>query len=160
MEFKSQYEDVSQQLLQIIQQNFQAVGATPIIRIHGDFHVGNILAREQGIHIVDLDDCLMGPAIQDLWMLLTGDKQQMQQQLQCLLDGYQEFHDFNHRERYLIESLRALRLMHYAAWLAKRWEDPAFPLNFPWFNTSDYWREHIQNLMHQQQLIEKINLTC
>ena len=101
-----------------------------------------------------IDDCLMGPAVQDIWMLLSGDSHQMTIQLQRILKGYREFHDFNVRELHLIEALRTLRMLHYAAWLAKRWEDPAFPLNFPWFNTGYYWQEQIQNMSEQINLLE------
>ncbi|HSW93040.1 MAG TPA: serine/threonine protein kinase [Gammaproteobacteria bacterium] len=130
---------------------FQQTGEIKQIRLHGDCHAGNVLWRDSGPHIVDLDDCMMGPAIQDLWMLLSGNEMQMQAQLERILWGYCEFHDFNYRELHLIEALRTLRMLHYSAWLAKRWEDPAFPLNFPWFNTAHYWQEQLNNLNEQIQ---------
>ena len=140
-------------LLQRITQTFQKVGQVDSIRLHGDCHAGNILWNERGPQIVDLDDCLMGPAVQDIWMLLSGNPAQVEIQLERILRGYREFYDFNRRELQLIESLRALRLLRYSAWLAKRWEDPTFPLNFPWFNTLHYWQEHLRNLNEQSTLI-------
>ena len=114
--------------------------------------------NSNGPQIVDLDDCLMGPAIQDIWMLITGNtKQEVQLQLDRILRGYQEFYDFNFRELQLIEALRSLRMIHYSAWLAKRWEDPTFPLNFPWFNTVNYWQEQLRNLAEQLSLLEQAN---
>jgi len=143
--------------LQKIKQVFESVGQVDNIRLHGDCHAGNILWRESGPHIVDLDDCLMGPAIQDIWMLLSGEPKQMEAQLTNILQGYREFHDFNPRERHLIEALRTLRMIHHAGWLAKRWEDPAFPLNFPWFNTPVYWQNLIVNLNEQIELLDSID---
>jgi Ser/Thr protein kinase RdoA (MazF antagonist) len=98
----------------------------------------------------------MGPAIQDIWMLLSGDELQMRLQLEYVLSGYEEFHDFNYRELQLIEALRTLRMLHYSAWLAKRWEDPAFPSSFPWFNTPSYWQEQLQNLQEQLYLLDQL----
>ncbi len=123
------------------------------LRLHGDCHPGNILwTPDQGPHFVDLDDARMGPAVQDLWMLLSGDRaqRQRQRQLGALVDGYEQFREFDRRELALIEPLRTLRLIHYSAWLARRWDDPAFPRAFPWFGTSDYWKEQI--LMLEEQL--------
>ncbi|MFO6425437.1 serine/threonine protein kinase [Motilimonas sp. KMU-193] len=119
-----------------------------LLRLHGDCHPGNILWRDEPI-FVDLDDCRMGPAIQDLWMLLSGSRQEQQLQLDVILEGYNEFCDFNHDELSLIEPLRAMRMVHYMAWLAKRWQDPAFPHNFPWFNTPRYWEEQVLALKEQ-----------
>ena len=136
-------------LLKMIEDKFQQAGAINYIRLHGDCHPGNVLWNDTGPHIVDLDDCLMGPAIQDIWMMLSGNEEQVSVQLNRILDGYYEFHDFNPREIHLIESLRTLRMLQYAAWLAKRWEDPAFPLSFPWFNTAFYWQDLLQNLDEQ-----------
>jgi len=121
------------------------------LRLHGDCHPGNILwTPGEGPHFVDLDDARTGPAVQDLWMLLSGDRSQRQRQLGALLDGYEEMRAFDRRELALIEPLRTLRLIHYSAWLARRWDDPAFPQAFPWFGTSDYWKD--QTLMLQEQL--------
>lgn len=132
---------------------FGLIDARPI-RLHGDCHPGNILWTPTdllggGPHFVDLDDTRMGPAMQDLWMLLSGDRQQRTQQLGALLDGYEQFRPFDRRELALIESLRTLRLIHYSAWLARRWEDPTFPVNFPWFGSSDYWRGQV-DMLHEQ----------
>lgn len=127
------------------------------LRLHGDCHPGNILWTDTGPHFVDLDDCLTGPAIQDIWMLLSGSKEQVKQQMDRILDGYYEFHDFDPREIHLIEALRTLRMIHYSGWLAKRWEDPAFPRNFPWFNTPRYWQDQLQHLNEQAELLEQID---
>ncbi|MFA6301516.1 MAG: serine/threonine protein kinase [Legionella sp.] len=144
--------------LQKVEQIFKEVGAVQKIRLHGDCHAGNVLWSASGLHIVDLDDCLMGPAIQDIWMLLSGDPKQMELQLSTILEAYYEFHDFNPRERHLIESLRTLRMLHYSGWLAKRWTDPAFPLNFPWFNTPVYWQNLVTDLNEQIDLLEQVEL--
>jgi len=124
------------------------------LRLHGDVHPGNILwtptdRPEGGPHFVDLDDARTGFAVQDLWMLLSGDRAQRTGQLSGLLDGYEQFRSFDRRELALIEPLRTLRLIHYSAWLARRWEDPIFPINFPWFGSSDYWKGQIQMLQDQ-----------
>ncbi|PJE16230.1 MULTISPECIES: serine/threonine protein kinase [Legionella] len=142
--------------LQKINQIFKFIGQIDQIRLHGDCHAGNVLWSESGPHIVDFDDCLTGPAIQDIWMLLSGDPKQMDRQLTKILQGYCEFHDFNPRERHLIEVLRTLRMLHYPGWLAKRWIDPAFPLSFPWFNTPVYWQTQITNLNEQIELLDQI----
>jgi len=125
------------------------------IRLHGDCHVGNILWTEGGNttlggpHFVDLDDARMGPAVQDLWMLLAGDRASAAVQLRALLEGYERFHGFEREELGLIEPLRTLRLIHYSAWIARRWEDPAFPAAFPWFGTARYWQDRILELREQ-----------
>ncbi|KTC73788.1 kinase [Legionella birminghamensis] len=145
-----------EKVLEKITEIFNSIGPIDQIRLHGDCHAANILWRESGPHIVDLDDCLMGPAIQDIWMLLSGEPAQIRSQLDKILDGYYEFHDFNLRERHLIEPLRTLRMLHYSGWLAKRWADPAFPLSFPWFNTPVYWENLIRNLNEQIDLLDQI----
>lgn len=150
---KENYCRTVESLLKKIEARFQQTGKLNALRLHGDIHVGNVLWNDEGPHIVDLDDCMMGPAIQDIWMLLSGDESQVQLQLEYILSGYQEFHDFNRRELQLIEALRTLRMLHYSAWLAKRWEDPAFPISFPWFNTSQYWQEQLRNLQDQSDLL-------
>ena len=124
------------------------------LRLHGDCHPGNILwtpAHEHGggPHFVDLDDARMGPAVQDLWMLLSGERRQRAVQLSPLLDGYEQLRPFDRRELVLIEPLRTLRLLHYSAWLARRFADPIFPINFPWFGTADYWRGQV-DMLHEQ----------
>ena len=142
--------------LQKIKQIVQCTGQVDQIRLHGDCHAGNVLWSESGPHIVDLDDCLMGPAIQDIWMLLPAEPKQLDSQLAQILQGYCEFHDFNSRERHLIEVLRTLRMLHYSGWLAKRWADPAFPLNFPWFNTPVYWQNQMISLNEQIELLDQV----
>ncbi|MHA7600951.1 serine/threonine protein kinase [Alicycliphilus sp. T452] len=125
------------------------------IRLHGDCHPGNVLwtpvddAGAGGPHFVDLDDARMGPAVQDLWMLLSGDRRQRTMQLAALLDGYEQLRPFDRRELALIEPLRTLRLIHYSAWLARRFGDPIFPISFPWFGSSDYWRGQVDMLREQ-----------
>ena len=143
------YRSLAEDLLQQIQTAFDRAGKVKQIRLHGDCHPGNILWTDAGPHFVDLDDCRTGPAIQDLWMLLSGDRQEMGAQLSEIVAGYELFADFDRRELHLIEALRTLRMLHYAAWLARRWDDPAFPQAFPWFNTTRYWEEHILQLREQ-----------
>lgn len=142
------YESVARDLLARLDRLF-AANPAKAIRLHGDCHPGNLLCRDETFHMVDLDDCRMGPAIQDLWMMLAGERQERLGQIAELVDGYQEFHDFDPRELPLIEGLRALRLMHYSAWLACRWDDPAFPQSFPWFGSERYWGEQILMLREQ-----------
>jgi Ser/Thr protein kinase RdoA (MazF antagonist) len=139
--------------------------AEPILRLrlHGDCHPGNILwtpldapaLAMPGPHFVDLDDARSGPAVQDLWMLLSGDRQQRTRQLGALVDGYEQFREFDRRELALIEPLRTLRLIHYSAWLARRWADPTFPINFPWFGSSDYWQGQVQMLQDQIEAMQE-----
>ena len=133
------------------------------IRLHGDCHPGNILwtPTDQpggGPHFVDLDDARSGPAVQDLWMLLSGDRVQRTGQLSALIDGYEQFRAFDRRELALIEPLRTLRLIHYSAWLARRWADPTFPINFPWFGSSDYWKGQVQMLEEQIEAMQEAPL--
>jgi len=146
---KENYCHTVETLLQHVEQCFQQAGEIEHIRLHGDIHAGNVLWNADGPHIVDLDDCVMGPAIQDMWMLLSGDEKQMNVQWECILEGYRQFHDFNPRERHLVEAMRSLRMLHHCAWLARRWADPAFPLSFPWFNTPAYWQKQWQDLQEQ-----------
>lgn len=135
------------------------------LRLHGDCHPGNILWTPTdrpggGPHFVDLDDARTGPAVQDLWMLLSGDRQQQQRQLGMLIDGYEQFREFDRRELALIEPLRTLRLVHYSAWLARRWDDPSFPINFPWFGSSDYWQGQVQMLEEQMEAMAEAPLVA
>ncbi|MGL4317741.1 MAG: serine/threonine protein kinase [Pseudomonas sp.] len=148
------YESVARDLLKRIDQLFAGVRYTPI-RLHGDCHPGNLLHRDDAFHIVDLDDCRMGPAVQDLWMMLAGDRNERLGQLAELVDGYNEFHDFASRELPLIEGLRALRLMHHSAWIARRWDDPAFPKAFPWFANERYWGDQILALREQMAALDE-----
>jgi Ser/Thr protein kinase RdoA (MazF antagonist) len=143
------YQSLVEDLINNIEQCFERAGKFQTLRIHGDCHRGNILWTDNGPHFVDLDDCCTGPAVQDLWMLLAGDRNEMTDQLCDLLEGYNEFMEFDERELHLIEALRSLRMMHYAAWLARRWEDAAFPQAFPWFNTTRYWEDHVLELREQ-----------
>jgi Ser/Thr protein kinase RdoA (MazF antagonist) len=113
------------------------------------------LWNAEGPHFVDFDDARMGPAVQDLWMLLAGDRPTMQNQLGHVLSGYEDFFEFNDRELHLLEALRTLRLIHYSAWLARRWNDPAFPAAFPWFNTQRYWQDRILELKEQVALMDE-----
>ena len=119
------------------------------LRLHGDCHLGNVLWRDGAPHIVDLDDAMQGPAVQDLWMLVSGDHTTMAQQLNTLLEGYEQFCEFDERERRLIEPLRTLRMLRHSAWLAERWSDPTFPLNFPFFGTAAYWNQQTTQLREQ-----------
>ena len=148
------YESVARDLLKRLDELFGRVRYTPV-RMHGDCHPGNLLHRDDAFHVVDLDDCRMGPAVQDLWMMLAGDRQERLGQLSELMDGYQEFHDFDVRELPLIEGLRALRLMHHSAWIARRWDDPAFPLAFPWFANERYWGDQILALREQSAALDE-----
>jgi Ser/Thr protein kinase RdoA (MazF antagonist) len=125
------------------------------IRVHGDCHIGNILWRDNTAHFVDLDDCCTAPAIQDIWMFLSGDRQHQIRQLSEFLEGYQEFADFHAGELRWIEALRTLRIMHYAAWLGRRWSDPAFPRAFTWFNDARYWSDHILELREQMAAFDE-----
>lgn len=143
------YERVAGELLDEVEAAFEAAGTLRDLRIHGDCHRNNVLWTASGPHFVDLDDCMTGPAVQDLWMLLAGSPAEMRGQLEDLLEGYTQFADFDYREAALIEPLRALRMVHYAAWLARRWDDPAFPRAFPWFGEPRYWERHTAELEEQ-----------
>ena len=134
---------------------YERAGEVRALRLHGDCHAGNVLWTDDGPHFVDFDDCRSGPAIQDLWMLLSGDRASMTRQLSDVLSGYEDFHDFDRRELHLLEALRTLRLIHYSAWLARRWDDPAFPAAFPWFNSQRYWQDRILELKEQVALMQE-----
>ena len=151
---KIAYQTLGADLISRCEAVFSRVKYTPI-RLHGDCHPGNILWRDEAPHFVDFDDARNGPAIQDLWMLLSGEREQQTAQLSEVLDGYQEFCDFDFAELPLIEALRTLRIMHYSAWLARRWTDPAFPHHFPWFNSERYWAEHILELREQLAALQE-----
>lgn len=142
------------QVLDLAQQAFDRIDGLAVRRLHGDCHIGNILWTPDGPHFVDLDDACMGPAVQDFWMLLSGDPQQHQSQLYALLDGYESICDFDWRELKLIEALRALRMIHHSAWLAKRWHDPAFPPAFPWFGNHNYWQQQTDLLRQQIEVLQ------
>ncbi len=149
------YERIAGELLDRVEAAFEDVGTPRYLRIHGDCHRNNVLWTPAGPHFVDLDDCMMGPAVQDLWMLLAGSAEEMRSQLDDFLEGYQQFADFDYREVRLIEPLRALRMIHYAAWLARRWDDPAFPKAFPWFADATYWERHAAELEEQYWALER-----
>lgn len=140
---------VVDQALDAVSAAYQRAGDVRMLRLHGDCHSGNVLWTDDGPHFVDFDDSRTGPSIQDLWMLLSGDEADARPQLAALLRGYETFSDFDDRELYLIEALRTLRLLHYSAWIARRWQDPAFPAAFPWFGTVRYWQDRILELREQ-----------
>jgi len=154
-EYAGQYGDLGRKVLDRVGESLKQAGYYTLIRLHGDFHPGNILwTQNDGAHLVDMDDCRNGPAVQDLWMLLSGERHERIIQLSDLLEGYEEFFDLDRRELRLIEPLRALRIIHYAGWLARRWTDPAFPRAFPWFNTLRYWEEQVLTL---RQLLQDLD---
>ena len=149
------YRGVAAQALEGVRRCFERAGSVRHLRLHGDCYPGNLLWTDDGPHFVDFDDSRSGPAVQDLWMLLSGEHMDMERQLADLLAGYQSFYDFETSELYLIEALRTLRLIHYSAWLARRWDDPAFPAAFPWFNTPRYWQDRILELREQIALMDE-----
>ncbi|GGX84959.1 serine/threonine protein kinase [Massilia dura] len=149
------YRTIAGQALDGIRRCYDRAGDVALQRLHGDCHGGNVLWTDTGPHFVDFDDARMGPAVQDLWMMLSGERHEMVRQLSDILAGYEDFADFDPRQLYLVEALRTLRLMHYAAWLARRWDDPAFPAAFPWFNTQRYWQDRILELREQVALMDE-----
>ena len=154
-EYRESYLALTGQLLDKIDRILADSGPVRYIRTHGDCHSGNILWRDHAPHFVDFDDSRMAPAVQDLWMMLSGERPRKLAQLDALLEGYGEFCDFDPAELRLIEPLRTLRMLHYSAWLARRWDDPVFPLTFPWFNTVRYWGEHILELREQLAALDE-----
>lgn len=141
--------------LDAVQAAFDSLPTLRLQRLHGDCHPGNLLCVPGGAtHFVDLDDAVTGPAVQDLWMLLSGDAAQARWQLACLLDGYEQVLDFDRRELRLIEPLRTLRMIHHSGWIAKRWDDPAFPIAFPWFGTPNYWMDQTALLAEQLEAMQ------
>ncbi len=140
---------LARDVLAQVEAGFARAGDYARIRLHGDCHPGNILWTDDGPHFVDFDDARMGPAVQDLWMLLSGERAQMTAQIDEILSGYTEFMDFDPRQLHLIEPLRTLRMIHYSAWLARRWDDPSFPRSFPWFGEPRYWEEQVLALREQ-----------
>jgi Ser/Thr protein kinase RdoA (MazF antagonist) len=148
-ETKANYDALTTDLLQAIETIFADTADLRYLRAHGDCHSGNILWRDAAPHFVDFDDARMAPAIQDLWMMLSGDRGRQHAQLAQLVEGYNEFFEFQPRELRLIEALRSLRILYFSAWLASRWHDPTFPHHFAWFNTPRYWGDHILELREQ-----------
>lgn len=154
-ELTDAWQGTVERALQDVRACFARAGALRTLRIHGDCHVGNVLWAKDGPWFVDFDDSCMGPAIQDIWLLLSGERESMSRQLGAVLRGYRQFRDFDNRELQLIEALRTLRLIHYAAWIARRWDDPAFPVAFPWFGTPRYWQDRILELKEQIAAMEE-----
>lgn len=154
IEQRAQWLAVADQALALCQQAFDRTDGLRLRRLHGDCHPGNILWTPDGPHFVDLDDACMGPAVQDFWMLLSGDPRDRQIQLNALLDGYESITEFDWRELKLVEPLRTLRIIHHSAWLARRWHDPAFPAAFPWFGTAMYWQQQIDLLRQQIDVMQ------
>jgi Ser/Thr protein kinase RdoA (MazF antagonist) len=147
------WQQACEQALAAVNAAFDATAPLTTLRLHGDCHLGNVLWRDGAPHVVDLDDAMQGPAVQDLWMLVSGDHASMAQQLNTLLQGYEQFAEFDDRQRALIEPLRTLRMLRHSAWLAARWGDPTFPLNFPFFGTAAYWSQQTTQLREQIELM-------
>jgi len=154
-ELMAAWSSVLEQALDGVARCYERAGELPQLRLHGDCHGGNVLWTPDGPHFVDFDDSRTGPAVQDLWMLLSGERQDMVGQMADVLAGYEDFCEFHPRQLYLVEALRTLRLIHYSAWLAMRWDDPAFPAAFPWFNTQLYWQDRILELREQVALMDE-----
>lgn len=148
------WRDAAERALALVEAAFDAAQPLATLRLHGDCHIGNVLWRNGLPNVVDLDDAMQGPAVQDLWMLVSGDATSMAQQLNTLLDGYEQFSEFDDRERRLIEPLRTLRMLRHAAWLAERWSDPTFPLNFPFFGSAAYWNQQTTQLREQAEAMD------
>jgi len=146
---------VTEHALAAVARCYERAGSVASLRLHGDCHAGNVLWTDAGAHFVDFDDARSGPAIQDLWMLLSGDRAAMELGLAAVLEGYEAFRPLDRRELHLVEALRTLRLLHYSAWLARRWDDPAFPAAFPWFGTQRYWQDRILELREQIALMDE-----
>ncbi|NVJ67490.1 MAG: serine/threonine protein kinase [Gammaproteobacteria bacterium] len=155
-ELKTAYSSLVMDVLKLVKQHWNLVGEISFIRTQGDCHPGNILWRDDNPHFIDFDDARMAPAIQDLWMLLSGDRSNRIKQLSEIVEGYQEFCDFDYRQIALIEPLRALRMIQHTAWIAERWSDPAFPLAFPQFDSINYWEQHILDLRAQFSELQEI----
>ena len=153
-ELSASYNSLTDDLLDVMQAKMDELKDITTIRTHSDFHLGNMIVRDERIFMVDFDDTRSAPAIQDIWMLLSGDDDDRARQLDVLLKAYAEFHDFDWRETRLIEVYRTLRLLYFSAWIGRRWNDPAFPMNFPWFDSPRYWSEQILTLREQLALLQ------
>jgi len=158
LELQSAYSTLAKDCDQAATEILSAMTTDDLQRVHGDCHVGNILWRDDTPHFVDLDDCISGPVVQDIWMFLNGDRNQREHQLAEFIEGYEEFNDFDARQLSWIEALRTLRIMHHAAWLARRWNDPAFPKAFPWFGQQRFWADHILELREQISAMQEAPL--
>jgi Ser/Thr protein kinase RdoA (MazF antagonist) len=154
-ELSPAYDSLLPDILNKCQSILDDFGEIDWIRVHGDCHSGNILWRDDNPHFVDFDDARMAPAVQDLWMLLSGDRYEQKSQIAELVEGYNEFNDFNPRELVLIEVLRTLRIIHHSAWIGRRWSDPAFPRAFPWFDSPRYWSDQILTLREQFSALDE-----
>lgn len=152
---RSVYAGVAHDLITQVERSLAGYGDWSALRLHGDCHAANIMVRNELMHIVDFDDARMGPAVQDLWLFLSGDPQEQRRALSEILEGYEEFRDFNRRELALIEPLRSLRVLHYAGWLTNRWEDPAFPAAFPWLAEPRFWDQHVLDLREQLSALQE-----
>ncbi len=159
-ELREVYRGLVLHALDAVRRCYDRAGEVKLLRLHGDCHAGNVLWTEAGPHFVDFDDSRMGPAIQDLWLLLSGERAEQTRQMGDLLSGYEDFCDFNPRELHLVEALRTLRLIHYSGWIAMRWNDPAFPAAFPWFDSQRYWQDRILELREQIALMDEAPLRC
>lgn len=148
-DLREAYVSLTRDLMQVVDEKMARLSGLTRLRVHGDCHVGNVLWRDDNPHFIDFDDARTAPAIQDIWMLLSGDRDAQTRQLGEILEGYEEFREFDPRELHLVESLRTLRMLHFSAWIGRRWDDPAFPKAFPWFNSPRYWGEEILNLRNQ-----------
>lgn len=157
-ELRAAWSSIANLALDGVQHCYDRAGSPELLRLHGDCHPGNVLWTDAGPHFVDFDDSRSGPAIQDLWMLLSGERDDMRRQLGLLLRGYEEFREFDDHELHLIEALRTLRLVHYSAWLARRQDDPAFVAAFPWFSSPRYWQDRILELREQVALMDEAPL--
>jgi len=159
-EVQQQWQDLCNQALERVRQAMPQ--DLKLLRLHGDCHPGNILWTPEGMpepgpHFVDMDDARMGPAVQDLWMLVHGEVAERRQKMEIVLEGYESVRRFDRRELRLIEPLRTLRIIHYSAWLAGRQDDPAFPMHFPWFGSADYWRGQCDTLREQIEAMAELS---
>lgn len=154
-DLRASYQSIADDVLSLLTQLEASAGHLKPLRSHGDFHLGNMIHRDQKIHMLDFDDARTAHAIQDIWMLLSGEQEDMDRQLDILIRNYEIFHDFDWREVHLVEYYRTLRILHHSAWIASRWDDPAFPLAFPWFNSGAYWSQQILTLREQLYALQQ-----